>query len=304
MADIILLVGPPGSGKSTWASLYIKDHKAKILSRDALRLCMQNGKYNSSDERVIKRIRDYAVENWLRKNYSVIIDDLNLTPDVFPRMVSIANRVGHDVKVKEHIMQIEQSVCWHNNINREHGVVEQGDWNAWWLKYSHHKKHDPYIAISKMLPLEIHYDNLKTTELTKAIILDIDGTIAMHPDDRSPYDHTQAPYDLPNAALIEMLQNIHIGNPDMKFIFVTGRSEKYKLGTFAWLESNFPIPHILHMRPIDDDSTPDFIIKKNIYETKIKDKYFITAVFDDREQAVTQWRELGIPTYQNEFGRF
>ncbi|KKK76940.1 hypothetical protein LCGC14_2858580, partial [marine sediment metagenome] len=155
MPDIILLVGPPGCGKSIWASLYLKDHKAKILSRDALRLCMQNGEYDTRDERVIKRIRDYAVENWLRQDYSVVIDDMNLTSDVFPRMVTIANRVGN-VVVKEHVMQIEQSVCWYNNTHRDHGVVPEEDWNTWWLKYTQHEKHDPLRAAPKTLPLEIH----------------------------------------------------------------------------------------------------------------------------------------------------
>ncbi|KKM91009.1 hypothetical protein LCGC14_1232790, partial [marine sediment metagenome] len=133
---------------------------------------------------------------------------------------------------------------------------------------------------------------------------DIDNTVAMHPYDRNPYDHTQVESDIPNAALIEMLQNIYTGDPLMTFIFVTGRSEKYRPETYTWLKSNFPLPHLLHMRPKDDDVTPDYVIKKNIYEAEIKDNYFVTAVFDDREQAVTMWRGLGLPTYQNEYGRF
>ena len=200
MTKIILLVGPPGCGKSIWASLYLKDHKAKILSRDALRLAMQGGEYNARDERVIKRVRDYAVENWFRQDYNVVIDDMNLTPDVFPRMITIANRVG-DVEVKEHVIQIKQNVCRDNNTHRSLGVVPEEDWNVWWLKYTQHKRHDDYYAPSKMFPLELHYRELEATKLNKAIILDVDNTIAMHPHDRSPHDHTRATRDVPNTAV-------------------------------------------------------------------------------------------------------
>lgn len=34
------------------------------------------------------------------------------------------------------------------------------------------------------------------------------------------------------------------------------------------------------------DSRKDFLIKKEIYENELKDKYNILAIFDDRQQVV------------------
>lgn len=299
MAKIILTVGPPGCGKTLWAKLYLITHKAKILNRDDMRLMMQNGNYNKADEKVIKRIRDYSIESWLQHGYDVIVDDLNLTSDIFPKMVEIANRVG-DVSVEEHILRIDHNVCWYNNEHRLRGkIVPQTDWAMWWLKYVNFKKHDTHYAPPKQVAMQMFYDEYKISKLPRAIILDLDNTIAMHPPDRDPYNHEHIPDDIPNKPLIDML-----GIVGAKILIVTGRGEKGKEATKKWLHEHEIGYDALFMRPFDKPDEKDYIIKKEIYENEIKEKYFVTGVFDDREQAVSGWRALGLPVYQVDFGRF
>lgn len=82
-------------------------------------------------------------------------------------------------------------------------------------------------------------------------------------------------------------------------IFVTGRSEKFRNHTTEWLKTqlgSFPEYH-LFMRA-DGDHRPDYEIKKEIYEKHIKDKFNILGVFEDRDQVVKMWRELGLTCYQ------
>ena len=52
------------------------------------------------------------------------------------------------------------------------------------------------------------------------------------------------------------------------------------------------------------DTRKDSIIKKEIYDAHIKDKYYIELVLDDRDQVVRLWRSLGLPTFQVNYGDF
>jgi hypothetical protein len=42
------------------------------------------------------------------------------------------------------------------------------------------------------------------------------------------------------------------------------------------------------------DSRPDAVVKQEMYEEYIKDKYNVLAVFDDRPSVVAFWRDLGL----------
>lgn len=51
------------------------------------------------------------------------------------------------------------------------------------------------------------------------------------------------------------------------------------------------------MRP-DGDHRPDYVIKREIYEREIKDKYDVIGVFEDRQRCVDMWRALGLTCFQ------
>jgi hypothetical protein len=53
-----------------------------------------------------------------------------------------------------------------------------------------------------------------------------------------------------------------------------------------------------------DDNRKDCIVKKEIYETFIKDKYNVLFVMDDRNQVVNMWREQGLTCFQVADGNF
>ncbi len=83
-------------------------------------------------------------------------------------------------------------------------------------------------------------------------------------------------------------------------IFLTGRPEKCRQNTLDWLKNNdLPIADmdILFMRE-DGDRRPDYLIKREIYEREIKDKYEVVGVFEDRQQCVDMWRSLGLTCFQ------
>ena len=52
------------------------------------------------------------------------------------------------------------------------------------------------------------------------------------------------------------------------------------------------------------DFRSDSIIKTEIYNEFIKDKYFVDLVLDDRDSVVKTWRDLGLLCLQVYYGDF
>lgn len=85
-----------------------------------------------------------------------------------------------------------------------------------------------------------------------------------------------------------------------KAIFLTGRPEICRLNTDNWIINYTGIEtgkENLFMRK-DGDHRPDYIVKREIYEQEIKDKYDVIGVFEDRDSCVKMWRELGLTCFQ------
>lgn len=134
----------------------------------------------------------------------------------------------------------------------------------------------------------------------KAIIVDIDGTVA-HRTDRDIYDYQEAINDSSDPVIIEILRSLW--EQDYKIIFVSGRSDECIQVTREWLRLHCP-PYIgLYMRQAGD-FRQDAIVKKELYETYIKDYYDVLCVFDDRNQVVDMWREVGLKCLQVQPGDF
>jgi len=91
-------------------------------------------------------------------------------------------------------------------------------------------------------------------------------------------------------------------------IFCSGRPDSCAADTYDWLQANVIKPHgvvetELFMRKTGD-TRKDCIVKREIYEEYIEPRYDIVAVFDDRQQVVDMWRDLGLQCYQVAKGDF
>jgi hypothetical protein len=59
----------------------------------------------------------------------------------------------------------------------------------------------------------------------------------------------------------------------------------------------------LHMRA-HGDNRPDHVVKRELYRRRIKSRYKVTAVLDDRMKVVRMWRGLGLTVLQVADGDF
>jgi histidinol phosphatase-like enzyme len=149
--------------------------------------------------------------------------------------------------------------------------------------------------------MEFHQDNLSKALKIDAIIVDVDGTLALMGDKRTPFEWDKVSLDAPNLPIIDLVQILR--DTGLKVVITTGRDGVALNDTKAWLTSHGVVYDAIFIRP-EGDYRPDTEIKKEIYDNHIKDTYNIIYVIDDRKQVVEMWRELGLTVLQVAEGNF
>jgi hypothetical protein len=138
----------------------------------------------------------------------------------------------------------------------------------------------------------------------QAWIVDIDGTLALK-GDRKPFDWARVGEDAPNGPVIAVVRALMCDGREIRYM--SGRMEQCRDATVEWLRRHVmssTLPTDLYMRP-DDDYRPDEVLKREIYETRIRDQFEVVGVIDDRAKVVRMWRdELGLTCLQVADGDF
>jgi hypothetical protein len=148
-----------------------------------------------------------------------------------------------------------------------------------------------------------------------AVIVDIDGTVALHalPDGtltRHHHHYRAVGWDVPNEPVIDVVRALH--DAGHRILFCSGRPRFDRQGfnvgvaTQGWLTHHvgeWTTACPLFMRP-ENDVRPDDIVKHEIYETLIKNRYDVRLALDDRDRVVALWRSLGITCLQVAYGDF
>lgn len=121
-------------------------------------------------------------------------------------------------------------------------------------------------------------------------LCDIDGTLAEFRHHRGPFDEHKVSDDTPLPTVEVIKSIIRTGG---RIIFFSGRTEKCRKDTVNWLIRHLPDFPELYMRQ-EGDFRGDDLVKKEMYDTHIRDKYNVVAVFDDRLKVCRMWYELGL----------
>lgn len=283
---MIITRGISASGKTTFAKeLCEKDESYLDINRDWIRFNVvapgtdwSTYKFTNKREREVTEIQKEMVMDAFGKEKNVIISDTNLNESTMNMWVDIADDLGYDVTV------LDFSVTYEEAIKRDrlrpnsvgHTVIYKQYVN--WLKLT-----------EQVVPVE-----QKSTFAPKAIIYDIDGTLAFNNGDRGWYEWMRVAEDDVNEFLADILRNKY---DDYITIIVSGRDEVCREVTSHWLASNH-IPHdYLYMRK-EGDQRKDSIVKMEIFNEHIRDSFDVVAVFDDRPQVLRDcWIPLGLQTY-------
>lgn len=136
--------------------------------------------------------------------------------------------------------------------------------------------------------------------MNKVILVDIDGTVA-HRTNRDPFEYDKVLDDRPDNETIEVINALwRVG---YNIIFISARDDSCFDDSYQWLRLHCPPSIKLYMRKTGD-FRKDSIIKEEIYRDHIEPFYDVFCVFDDRNQVVEMWREIGLKCFQPEEGNF
>ena len=121
-------------------------------------------------------------------------------------------------------------------------------------------------------------------------LCDIDGTLASFKHHRGAYDEHKVLNDLPLPTVAVIKALVDTGS---KIIYFSGRTDKCYIDTSEWIFNHIGHAPQLYMRKHEDYRADD-IVKKELYDTFIKDQYNVLGVFDDRLKVIRMWESIGL----------
>lgn len=293
MPKVVITVGISGSGKSTWAHGFVRDNPDwTIVCRDDIRL--MHGLKHGENENLVTRVHRNLIEVSLEDGLNVIVADTNINEGFRNKLVKFAHEHGADVEIKVFDINLDVAIVRDSQraasvgpvvIKRQYGQLLQQD------------------VSDTVLPCPSYLPVVYESEKADAICVDIDGTVADHRGNRSPYDESKV---IDDAAFLDVIKIVEsLAESPYVVIFVSGRTDKCREDTEAWLDQNVALVEKprLYMRE-SGDTRPDWVVKNEIYDEHILPEFNVVAVFDDRNQVVRHLRRRGITVMQVAPGRF
>jgi len=291
MCRLKILVGPPCSGKSTYASTYKNKPNWVIISRDAFREAL-GAAYSTELEEVVKELKYKGIEQALLKGFNVIVDETNAKLET---IVDYKNRYNHLADIQFRVFDEPLALLLKRNKKRakETGknipedAIEMiaADLNGLKAQFDFHT-----IKQCRRHTATYNYDPLKPITW----IFDLDGTISDN-SWRNPFKTRLSVNDPLVGPVHELL--LCIQQTEDNVIFLTGRSSYHEKQTRQWIEDYLGIKDAtLFMRPKDDERA-DYTIKEEIFLNQIKPYYNVAGVFEDRLSVCDMWFKNGVFTF-------
>ncbi|MDR1631784.1 MAG: AAA family ATPase [Dysgonamonadaceae bacterium] len=299
--QLLLLIGAPGSGKTTFAKYFIRTEENWMrLCRDDFRtMNFTESLMSKREEDLISDTMDVAVETLLRKKYNVLLDATHCRAEYLNHYIEKFNACA-DISFKCFECDTDELIARCDKRHAEMGrhipatVIKRFVDDLEKLKATFDFSPRPLTQTTFMAEKQ-------DTSLPKAIICDLDGTLALM-GNRDPYDATESDKDNLNEAVANVLKTFSANGYNI--LLVSGREETFREPTLRFLEK-FAVPYQqLWMRKAKD-YRKDAIIKRELFDREMAGKYCIEFVLDDRDQVVEMWRkELKLTCFQVNYGAF
>lgn len=298
---LIVTRGLPASGKSTWARQWVAVAPAERarVNRDDLRaMIFETPDYSHAQETAVTMAERATVKALLAAHRSVVVDATHLRPRYVREWARFAHANGAELEVTEFPIDVEEAIT--RDAARERVVGEdviRGMVSRWLRKGDLQPLPDDMFDFT---PEEA--DTYQPPEgAPSAVIVDIDGTLALNTHGRSPYDLTRVSDDTPNRAVVEAVHAAY--HQGARIIYLSGREDSCRDDTQAWLDRHVGIPGPLHMRPAED-KRKDSLVKRELFDAHVRDHFDVLYVLDDRKQVVDAWRAMGLTVFQVAEGDF
>ena len=285
MSKLTIMVGPPSSGKSTYAKKLISFDKYRADGRDTV--------YINQDSQGKEHLKLF--EAAVKEGKDIVVDRLNFSKAQRARYIGPARTSMYEVEIV--VLHENYETCLKRCLERkDHETIKDEDsarsaLNMFFSKYER--------------PTEDECDFLKWiyTEDQKppAVICDIDGTLCNvehrlhHVRGEGKKDWNsffkEMVNDTPNLWCLELVEKF---SNDYQIVFCSGRPDSWRPQTVEWLAKYglHPYMYKLYMRP-RSDSRNDSITKEVLLDFEILTRFEPFFFVDDRKRVVDVWRRRG-----------
>ena len=290
----VLTVGVSASGKTTWATDFVSssdDHWVNI-NRDDLRMMIYESmhptqkfswaKWNWKWEGLVTMRQSDMIACALRRGLNVIISDTNLNEGRRKDLIKSLSRLGYDVEVKLFDVSFEEAL--RRDAARKNGVGVSV------IARQFQEYNEQFAHLHLKIKLRAANENRP-----RAVLVDVDGTLANHHGIRSPFDWHKVGEDTLHDEVCDIVKALRAAGE--KIVIVSGRDAVCRTETAEWLRDNGIEYDDLFMRD-EGDMRSDDIVKAEILERDILQKYGVKMVIDDRPRVCHMWRAVGIKVIQ------
>lgn len=283
MPKLIITCGVSASGKSTYASELVSQDWIEI-NRDWWRFKLftdgvqdwSKYKFTKERETAVTEQCFIAFHMAVHLNLNIVVSNTNLNQKDHTYWRTKAEEAGYEFEVVYFPITLTEAL----KRDKKRGALSVGQdvlFDQWqkWLTITNAPKYVP----NEFKP--------------KAIILDIDGTIALT-NGRSHFDYTdEVLTDTPRIDVIELVDT-YANTLGAEIICVSGREDSCRYATQQWLDIHCVENTGLFMRKAGDTRC-DTVVKEEIFWAHIDLFYNVIAAFDDRPRIIRKWKDIGIP---------
>ncbi|TAH22673.1 MAG: 5'-hydroxyl kinase [Cytophagales bacterium] len=314
MQQILVIIGVSGSGKSTFAKQFCAENPNWLrVNRDELRksmLAVSLTEYWRADNNFIQRteslvneLHNTAIQTALKKGWNVLVDNTHVKQTYISQLIKLVANYEVEIRFKLIDTSLEESIQRDKNRIDQVGetvIREQFE------KLQILKKSFNFQQVISISPAEKESTSLMVQDetLPKCVIVDIDGTVA-DKGKRIAFDWARVGEDTPKLNIIRLVKILK--SEGYHIIFFSGRDNVCRPQTVSWLCFHFQWQEDdfqLFMRN-ERDNRKDSLIKRELFDAVVRNKYFVDFVIDDRNQVVDMWRmELGLVCLQVDYGDF
>jgi protein phosphatase len=327
LAAVVVLVGPAGCGKSTFAARHFAP--SEVLSSDAFRELVAGDAADQAATAAAFSLLRHALDERAKRRRLTVVDATNLTRRERRRFVGVARK--HDLSSVAIVFDLPLAACQQRAtdrterlvtadvVERQHAALrrqldaidDEGFDEVVILRDADEVEElevvrapspssptSPGVATGDP-PVPRLRSEPVSAPLPPAVIVDLDGTLTsaawrehhltgMRKD--WPAFFAGMGRDAPVEALVDLVG--WVAN-HAAVVLLTGRPDEHEPAIRRWLADHQVTYDRLLMRP-GGDRRPDTVVKRELYHRDIASRYDVRLAIDDRPRVIEMWREVGV----------